>query len=237
MPINRFYIDKPLREGDTISLFGTEFHHLQVMRLIVNDTIEFIDGKNNVASARILSISKEEAICSVLQVLSYPPPPQKIILFQAIPKQNRLDAIVEKTVELGVSKIVFFPGDLSEKKNLSPSLLERLQTIAISAMKQCGRFDLPSLIFIPSLTSCSPQGECFFGDTRKKSISFHNYLSSQNKESISLFIGPEKGFSPEEIIFLEKKILAQGISLSSYVLRTDTASIAAVAIATHGMLP
>ena len=103
----------------------------------------------------------------------------------------------------------------------------RLKKVAISALKQCGRLDLPSIAFASSITEALPENAAaFFGDTRKEAPLF---LLPQNK-SACIFIGPEKGFSPAELTILEN-MPACGMRLNANILRCETAAITAAAIA------
>ncbi|MCB1119475.1 MAG: 16S rRNA (uracil(1498)-N(3))-methyltransferase, partial [Chlamydiia bacterium] len=145
MPAERFFAPLP-----HTSLTGEECRHLiRVMRARVGDTIELIDGKGTLTTAEITAIDKERCLLRPLKQHHFPPTLPPLILAQALPRQNRLDTIVEKGTELGMSTLWLFPGDRSEKKGVS---LERLTAITIAATKQCGRLHLPTIALMPPLT-------------------------------------------------------------------------------------
>ena len=219
MPHDRFYIDAPLK-GEVL-LDGEEFHHLsRVMRKKEGDVVELLNGKNTLALATLSSISKREASLIVTQSEDKKPllPPLKLI--QAIPKLSHLELILQKGTELGASHFYLYPSSLSEKKELSANQKRRLQLILIGAMKQCGRLDLPILEWgFPPL-----EGKVFFGDLSLDAPS----LSEVASLPATFIVGPEKGFTKEEVA--ELHIKAQGVRINPYTLRAETAAIAGLAI-------
>jgi 16S rRNA (uracil1498-N3)-methyltransferase len=218
MPSERFYIDAPL-EGD-LFLEGQELHHLaHVMRIRVGEEIELVNGKGGLAVAKVTAIGKKEATLHVLSAKNEKMPKKGLTLALPLLKGNKLEFVVEKCTELGVSAFVFFSASSSEKEKLSENQLQRLSYIAISAMKQCGRLDLPELSQVKNLTEVLKMpGPHFFGDLRA-SDKWHVV-----KEA--LFItGPEGGFSQKELKLLEEK--ATPVLLHQNTLRAETAPIAA----------
>lgn len=239
MPVERFFIDQELKEGMSFFLEKEEFHHLaHVVRIKPQETIELINGKGALASALIESIERHQAKARVLSCKKEPSPSYELILAQAIPRQPRLEYIVEKSVELGITKLCLFPGELSEKKTLSPSQIERVNHILISAMKQCGRLFIPELVLAPSILSwnlSSLPTSCFFGDTRQDAPLFFKALQERPK-SVLIAIGPEKGFHTKEVSCMETTLHMQGVHLHSNILRTDTAAICALSLASAYLL-
>lgn len=216
MPLNRFFVDDPLEEGSCISLEPKEEHHLRVMRCQKGEMVELINGKGVLATARLQKplqiISKREE-----------PLPPAIVLCQAICKPNRLDTILEKGTEIGMSEIWLFPGEKSEKKNVSANQLERATNIFIAALKQCGRLHLPKILIKPPLAKWQKlPGLTFYGDPEGKR------LPSEVSLPVHFIIGPEAGFSPHEKKVLQR--LGQGIYLNPAVLRTDTAPLVALSL-------
>lgn len=219
MPHDRFYIDAPL--VNTLSLEGEEFHHLsRVMRKQEGEEIELVNGRHRLALARIESLQKSHAKLLILNVEEKKPLLPLLVLVQALPKLSNLELIIQKGTELGVSTFYLYPSARSEKKELSENQKKRLHHILIGAMKQCGRLDLPEI------KSEFPQlkGNVYFGDLSKKAPP----LSSIGKLPAMLVIGPEKGFTNEEIHFFEK--VGKGVSIGPYILRTETAALAGLSI-------
>lgn len=228
MPHERFFIDTLLETGQLATLDGSEFHHLaHVMRARLGDTVELVNGKGQLAYASIGRLNRENAELTINEVTVSNVSLPKIILAQAMPRFNRLEYILEKATELGVSEIHLFPSALSEKLPSSDNQNRRMAQITINAMKQCGRLDLPSIHFLPPLLEWKPlQGRVFFGDTDPKAPPFKAVF--QPIFPCSLIIGPEKGFHREEILFLKNSLQARGVHLHPFILRVDTAAIAAL---------
>lgn len=122
MPHNRFFIDAPLNKGDTVLLLDDEAHHLmRVMRTPAGAVVELVNGRCVLASARVVKMDKKSVWLLVEEQHTTPYPSTPIILCQALPRFNRLEFIVEKGTELGMTELWLFPGDLSEKKLFPPT--------------------------------------------------------------------------------------------------------------------
>jgi len=236
MPVERFYIDTSLENKQVITFEAEEFHHLaHVLRIRPKETIEVINGKGYLALIYIESVEKNKATGKIESVSYTPPPSYSLILAQAIPRQPRLEYIIEKAVELGITELWLFPGRYSEKNTFSSSGKDRVFHIISSAMKQCGRLHAPKVVFLPNLEKWStpiPKSS-FFGDTRTEAPPFISFLAQQSPSSILLAIGPEKGFHPEETLYMQEKLSMQGIHLHSNILRTDTAAICGMSLASY----
>ncbi len=219
MPHDRFYIDAPLEKEALLE--GEEFSHLtRVMRKKEGDMVELVNGKNVLATGTIKMIGKKQTSITVERLETIPPTLPPLTLVQALPKLAHLELILQKGTELGVSTFALYPSARSEKKELSKNQKERLHRILINAMKQCGRLDLPKLTWgFPSI-----KGDAYFGDLRSSAPP----LSSVAKLPATLIIGPEAGFTAEEVAHLDT--LAKGVRLGPYTLRTETAALSGVAI-------
>jgi len=218
MPENRFFTPEPFEKGQTIILRDDELHHLRVMRPSVNDTVELVNGKNQLAKGRLDHLTPKEATLSIESFETHPPPKQ-LILAQALLRPKNLDLVIEKGTELGATAFYLFPGEKSEKTTLSKNQLQRCHHLAKSALKQCGRLDLPQIQLLPPLTKWShyPPLPAFFGSLNAQD----RYKPSQT--GALLFVGPEKGFSPEEEALLANS--ATPVRIHPYVLRAETAAL------------
>lgn len=230
MPHNRFFTLDDLSEGQQVTLEGPEMHHLSVMRPKVGEDIELVNGKNVLATACIESIEKKRIQLKVNQIERKEPTRPKVILAQALPQVAKLDFIIEKGTELNTDEFWLFPGVLSDKTDLTNNQRSRLDHLAISALKQCGRLDLPQIHILPALKDWQkPEGNLFYGDPRG------TMMAQKCEGPTILFIGPEKGFNPSEIEIL-KNWNAQGIKLHENVLRTETAAVAALSALSVGLV-
>jgi len=235
MPVERFYVNETLEKGKVLSLKDDEFHHLvNVTRTREGEAVELINGKGYLASARLEKIEKKEAKLRIFSSFAARQPSQEIILAQALPRLPRLEYILEKSVELGVTKIRLFPGKQSEKKISGSSHLERERRIVIAAMKQSGRLFEPELTLEPEIFDWKKRSipeSSFFGDIRGESPRFLDTLSLLKPRSLLIAIGPERGFRADEVSFMETSLGMKGIQLNNNILRTDTAAICALSIA------
>ncbi|NGX57593.1 MAG: Ribosomal RNA small subunit methyltransferase E [Chlamydiae bacterium] len=235
MPAERFFYPDKLESKKTIELQDKEFHHLvRVMRAQIGDIVEFVNGQGALAQGRIESIQKRSLQITLIEVKTFSPPQQKIILAQAIPRPQKLDDIIEKGTELGVTHFWLFPGKLSERKELSQSQQNRLRAISISALKQCGRYWLPQTeIKAPLKKWSSLEMPFYFGDIRAQAPLFHSVW--KKNDHTGFFVGPESGFHDNEIEVLES-LGACGVKLNPNILRTETAAILAAGLIAHWQL-
>jgi 16S rRNA (uracil1498-N3)-methyltransferase len=227
MPIDRFYSKESFVQEEHLFIEGVELHHMaHVMRVKENEIVEFVNGRGELAKGRVISIQKSKAEVHLEEVQSHPLPKKKLILAQAAVRFSKLKLIVEKGTELGATGFFFYQGDKSEKGKVD---LEKLQLVSIGAMKQCGRLYLPDFKEFTSLEDCvkSQKESCYFLDPHCSKVGVP-------KEGVFI-IGPEKGFSPKELdVFNNYGI--EGLLLNSNVLRTETAGIAILSVASYGLL-
>lgn len=232
MPAERYFIHSELKVDTTLSLEGQELHHLvHVMRTQVGSQVEVVNGLGILAAASLIQIGKKHALLEINSIIETSLPDHTLVLAQAIPRINRLDFIVEKATELGISELWLFPGKLSERKSLTEHQIERLQNLTIAAMKQCGRLWVPVIKILPPIESWT-QFSClaFFGDVSEGAPLLIKQLEDEKiKQGVIFLTGPESGFDSREEEKL-KLLGAQGVNLHKNILRTDTASIAALSI-------
>jgi 16S rRNA (uracil1498-N3)-methyltransferase len=137
-------------------------------------------------------------------------------------RPSKLELVIEKCTELGADRFFLYGAQFSEKGDLSEHQLERLQHIAISAMKQCGRLDLPPIHLLKFEALFKENEPLYFGDTREAP-------SAEKCKGPLLFItGPERGFSKRELELLDLK--GKGVRLHKNILRAETAPIVASVI-------
>ena len=191
MPHARYFSDQSLNIKDIIKLSSDEEKHLlKVMRSEPGDIVEIVNGKGILAKAEL----QKEGRLIICDIDYQEPLKTKMIIAQAITKSNKLDIILEKGTELGMDELWLFAGDLSEKTEISQSLMTRLENIAISAMKQSGRLYAPKIILKDPLKKWIAPLELpsYFGDVHPQALPF---AKAWDKNSFIFLIGPEKGFS------------------------------------------
>jgi 16S rRNA (uracil1498-N3)-methyltransferase len=228
MPHHRYYLDTSFQENETVVLSADEFHHLaRVSRTREGDCVELVNGRGQLAQARLTKLKKRDAELGILQVTEEIGPKTPLILAQALTRMTPLEWIIEKGTELNVTAFWLFPGVLSEKDRLSQAQFVRLKHLAISAMKQCGRLDLPSIELKPSLLKWMPMpGTLLFGNPEEPTpYLWELSLRRPLPAPVVLFIGPESGFDPTERDFLHNSLNVRGIRLHPNILRAETASL------------
>lgn len=225
MPKERFFTSSPLHGQAEVIISDQEYHHLlHVMRMEEGEEVELVNGQGILAKGTIQRLAKKEGVIVLKEVLETPKPQKNLILYQALPRLQRLDFIVEKGTELGMTHLYLFPGEKSERKSLAPKQIAGLQDQAIAALKQCGRLWMPVIEMIPQIEKWSPfEIPTFYGDLNAKEPLQHQTGSS------AVCIGPEAGFSPAELEHL-KALGGQGRLLHENILRTETAAIAALVL-------
>jgi len=217
-----------------------EIHHIKtVLRLKKGDRIAVFNGNGEEAEGPIISLGpdqiemKPERHRSRGMAVRAP-----IILACAIPKKAKFELIIEKTTELGVDEIIPLVTSRTEVR-LDPARakrkLERFQTVAVNAAKQCQRSSVPTLHpvrhfsdFIPTM---GPDTliliPCLEGERKNLLDVLPRGIEAKK---ILFLIGPEGDFTPDEIT-LAVKYGGQPVSLGPTTLKVDTAAITVVAVA------
>lgn len=233
MPAERFFLEVgSFIQGEELSLEELEYHHLvHVMRARSGDKVQIVNGRGALADASVTRIEKKKAQLHVKEVMLVPEPTTHVILAQAMPRANRLDFILEKGTELGMTQLWLFPGVLSEKKNFTEHQIERMRSVTIAAMKQCGRLHLPCIMIKPPLAQWKPLScQGWFGDLLPTAPWLVDLLEKGPiPKELLFFIGPESGFTPNETAILQK-LGVKGVKLHSNILRTDTAALVALSV-------
>ena len=199
----------------------------------MGDVVEVINGQGQLAKVSVEKISKDAATCHILELTVAKKPPYTITLALALIKQTSLELAIEKATEIGVDEFFLFSADRSQKKECSEHAVDRLQTIMTSATKQCGRLFLPTLSIKKSLHDCMNKSHYHLFGALESSMPYREIIPhiAQHKE-VTLWIGPESGFSDEELTFFTTHSV-QGISLSPFTLRAETAAIAGSLLLYH----
>jgi len=235
------FVNPEYIQADTVLLTGTDHHHVtRVLRLKAGDALTVLDNAGHLYSSEITHISKSQTQCRVLEVITKTRSGPEIILAQGLIKGEKMDWVVQKATELGVSVIVPLLTERAVVKLRSNDItkkVNRWQAIAKSAAQQCERFDLPVIqppIALDQLTV--PEDSLgFVGVARGVVPSLASYIPRGVGEdanpclhsSLLFAIGPEGGFTPDEEKILQERG-CRPISLAPYILRAETAAVAAL---------
>lgn len=234
----RFFVEKDNINNNHISVCGKDAVHIgRSLRMKIGDELILCCDKIDYTT-KILSISDSEVLC---EIISQSPTQSEaginLILYQAMPKLDKLELITQKAVELGVVKII--PVITSrcisrpDRKSFSKKK-ERLSKIALEAAKQSGRGIIPEISDILDFKSAVSQLSCYdfsFVCYEKGGVPFSSIVNPSDFKNISvgLFIGSEGGFDESEIKACEASGI-KAISLGKRILRCETAPISAVSI-------
>lgn len=216
------WTENPYLEGDEAK------HLAQVLRIQPEQWITVFDGFGNYAEAKVLSVSKQRISLMLDLAEAKLTPLPEITLAQAIPKGKNMDWIVQKAVELGVSRIqplltrhtIVSPGD--EKA-------EKWRRTALEACKQCAQFTLPVIedpvTFNEWIKKPDTSELKLIASLAENPQNFRETLAAHPElSSVTILIGPEGDFSPEET----GASIAAGfipITLGDLVLRVETATM------------
>lgn len=241
MRIPRIYESvAPLSLNSTITLDENGSGHVsRVLRLKSGDSIRLFDGKGHEFLATLEQVGKKTTAVLTEQLSHYVESPLKLELLQVISRGDRMDFTIQKAVELGVSHIVPL---LSERCGVkldaarAAKKQEYYQNIAIAACEQCGRNVIPTIHPVISLTeyikqltdTSTPENEGFLNlmlDPRAEV----KLSSLPNTGRFRILIGPEGGFSAEEVSAMSSGVF-QTISLGPRILRTETTALVALSI-------
>jgi 16S rRNA (uracil1498-N3)-methyltransferase len=238
--VRRFFVAQENISGEEAAITGPELDHMvKVMRLGPGDPVSLFDDQGWEHEGVLKSCDGHRAEVTILS--SYRPEREsalKITLAQALGKGDKMDFIVEKAVELGVSSVVPFVSEhtvprLSREKAVGRQA--RWQKIALSAAKQCGRTRVPEVRELTSFadlvrTSVTADLEVVFWEG-ESSCGIRQLKAERDQiASLILAIGPEGGFSDQEIA-LARQHGFRTVHLGKRILRTETAALAALTIA------
>ena len=237
--MHTFYVPPSQISLDTATITDSEHHHLRnVLRITPGETVRIIDGHGNVYTAEVLDAGTKRASSEVriLNHESHPRVPPAITLFQGLPKNDKMELILQKTTEIGVTQIVPLHTEYALQKP-SQNRYERWQRVVISATKQCKRAWLPELCATQTFQESLAQLERFSlrlflnpdPDRTSQTQHIREILRKVSQATtIALFVGPEGGFSDQEIAAAIEKGCSP-VTLGTNILRTETAAIIAVA--------
>ena len=216
----------------TVIINGEDAHHIsRSLRMAPKEKIEVCDSQGVVYFCELSEFTEKEVFAKVIgEEKAQSEPKNEIILFQALPKSDKMETIIQKTTECGVTKIVPFRSERcvvkldskdAEKKR------ERWQKIAEGGAKQSGRGIIPTintvLDFEPAMKMAMESSLVIFCNEREEANTLKSALrSGKINGTIAVIIGAEGGFSVKEA----DRITSMGaisVSLGKRILRCETA--------------
>lgn len=238
--MQRFFVTPDQVGEDKIRIQGSDVNHMKnVLRMRPGEEVMVSDGNNRQYRCRVEDYPEGEAVLAILEaVLVDTELPSRIYLFQGLPKQEKMELIVQKAVELGVCQVIPVQTHrcvvkLDVKK--AAKKVQRWQQIAESAAKQAGRGYIPAVSEVMTFQEALAFSEAL--DIRLIPYELADGMEGTRKildgirpgQSVGIFIGPEGGFEKEEV----SRAVEAGalpITLGKRILRTETAGIAVLSI-------
>ncbi|HVA37882.1 MAG TPA: 16S rRNA (uracil(1498)-N(3))-methyltransferase [Candidatus Dormibacteraeota bacterium] len=234
--MSRFFVEGSFSVGDRVALAGGDAHRLAgVLRAVPGDSVEILDGRSRRFDGRVREVGRERVTVELVAEL---PPARReaalaITLAQGVPKGQKMDFVVEKTVELGAARIVPLLSERAVARAEGAQKIERWRRLAKAAALQCGRE------LVPEVTEPLSFGEALALGREHDAMLMPWELAEArplreriveigDARRILVLIGPEGGFSQREA----HEAAAAGallISLGPRILRTETAAIVLMA--------
>lgn len=240
----KFFVSNNQINDNRIIVIGKDVNHIKnVLRKNIGNTLEICNkdnSKNYLAEIELLDNEKIE--CKIIEEISNNTESNIYInVFQGIPKSDKMELIIQKSVELGATKItpvamkrcVVKITDKDETKKIS-----RWQKIAEVASKQCGRNIVPEIGNISCIKEICNEVSNYdvvlvaYENEKENKLRYELEKlkkSSNNKLKISIVIGPEGGLEPDDVELL-KSNGAKIITLGNRILRTETVALNMISI-------
>jgi 16S rRNA (uracil1498-N3)-methyltransferase len=236
LEMERIVLDQKVEIGKEVSIEGPPLEALLFQGGRKGRIVTLIDSDGNHFRGRVLSLSEEQASILVFEAFSSPTESSiEIVLLQALPEKERMEWVIQKATELGVSEIVPFQSERSislADRDSKQKKSHRWQEIALKAVQQTRRAKVPKVdsyrSFQEALEGCRGEGlKILLWEKRGEPLK--KILSQHPPKKIFVMVGPEGGFAEEEVELAKKKGFIP-IKMGQRILRTETAAITLVAI-------
>lgn len=240
MSVQRIY--RPaLKPGTRRTELGHEdFHYLKhVLRLRTGDPVILFDGVGNEYDAFIDGFDASRVLLEIREERHVDDPSPPVILAQALPKEGKMDFIVQKATELGVKAVIPFTSARTVPKltaEKAAARAKRWRKIAAEASKQCGGVIVPRvseiLTFEAMIDKAAGASLCLFFWEEEQDRGIRDIFSGTfgpAPSEISIVVGPEGGFSRDEVTAARKRGFTTA-HLGRRILRVETAALVILSI-------
>lgn len=238
--MQHFFVRPSQVEGTQIRIEGSDVNHIKnVLRMKVGEQAKLSDGAGKTYLCEIEAFTAETVQMKILEEGAADTElPSKLYLFQGLPKNDKMELIVQKAVELGVHEVIPVATKravvkLDEKK--AAKKVERWNSISESAAKQAGRAIVPEVTNVMTYTQALEKAKeldlVLVPYERAEGMAETKQIVSAIKkgQSVGIFIGPEGGFEESEIM-QAMEMGAEPITLGRRILRTETAGFTMLSI-------
>jgi len=235
--MRRFFLDQQPTSDGRLTITGPEVHHLKnVLRLKVGARVLFFDGRGGECEAELEQLGSHEITARIISCRQEDAERCRVSLAQGLLTGQKMDLVVQKATELGLSTIIPFTSRYCATREASANKIQRWQRIAREACKQCQRTREPEILPVTTWTECLAKADehdltvVFWEKETTHTLEDLRTLIGQRPPASLLFlIGSEGGLADEEIAQAREKN-AQIITLGKRILRAETASIAAATL-------
>ncbi len=238
MTSNRFFVPSKALAGERVELTGKEHHHLsRVVRVKAGHEVWLFDGRGASCRAEVEAVTADRTRLRIVERGEGETAERRIILAQALLKPKAMELVIQKATELGVGVLapVTAERSVSRVEDKAARKVERWETIAREAAKQCGAPVLPVLRPPRTLEATLAEEAA----SRRVYLSEHGgrhlrellgEMGSDGKEGVLFAVGPEGGWTPAEEELLRRSG-CQAASLGPLILRAETAALCVAAAA------
>ena len=226
-----FYITKDQIADNTALITGEEAQHIsRVLRMKKGDEVTLCDGEGNFYDALLCDFEEKSVKAQILSSRKAETEPTvQITLYQGVPKNPKLETIVQKATEIGVVKIVPMDTNRAVAKLDKSAKVDRLRKIAREAAKQSKRGIVPvvcdTVSFKEAVCEAAKADIAIIPYEEERQISLKKALQEKSAQTISIMIGPEGGFEKDEVLFAKENGIIS-VTLGKRILRTETAGLA-----------
>jgi len=227
----RLYVEAPLAEGANVALDSAQTHYLvTVLRLKSGDRVLVFNGRDGEWSAALTVLKRSAALIVGAKTREQTSPADLHYLFAPL-KAARFDYMVQKAVEMGVSRL---QPVLTRHSQVARVNTDRMRANAIEAAEQCGILSLPDIeapvALAHLLAQWDPARRLMFCDEDAEVTDPVAALGGLPRSPLAVLIGPEGGFAEDERASLLKLPNVVRLSLGPRILRADTAAVAALTL-------
>lgn len=228
----RLFVNQSLQSESLVKLSEKQSHYLaNVMRCGLGDMLRCFNAKDGEFFCVVEKIDKKEAILKIGELSRIAEEKSDIWLAFAPLKKDKTDFVIEKAVELGVSKII---PVITRYTNAEKVKIERLEAQAIEAAEQCGRLSVPMVVapvkLGDMLANWNSDRVLFFLDERREGGNAVQTFFENRGRPVAVLIGPEGGFDDDEAQKINACAFVKNLSLGPRILRAETAAVASLAV-------
>ncbi len=236
----RFFVKTDQIEDEEIKIIGEDVNHIEnVLRKQIGDILEICNQETGISyKCKICEINDNNILTHIIENLENIEDNIKIDIYQGLPKSDKMELIIQKSVELGANAII--PVNMKRcvvkiDNKTENKKIERWQKIAESAAKQCGRNMIPEIrhiIDIKEIIKLKQKYDaiivCYENEKdnfiKNELLDLKNKLKEKGNVTIAVIIGPEGGLDEDDVEKL-KQNGARTVTLGDRILRTETVSL------------